>query len=204
MSGAGAVRDIADLGAWSNRLLVAQALLSLLAVAIALLHGPGFSEENGSAAYALVALLQFIVFIVAGFVVLRWIYFATANAHAFGAQGLRCGPWLAVGSFFIPIANLVMPFQSMRDVWKASVEPRDWEVVKAPPLLGWWWLFWLAGNITGIVAFRLADVERYPDVGRTPETLMTLSDASTFAASLLLAAIVRQLTALQQARLNFV
>ena len=204
MSGTATVRDITDLGAWSIRLLVAQALLSLLAIVVALAHGPGFSGENGSAAYALVATLQFIFFVVAGFVVLRWIYFATANAHAFGAEGLRCGPWLAVGSFFIPIANLVMPFQSMRDVWKASVEPRDWEVVKATPLLGWWWLFWLAGNIAGIIAFRRADAERYPDVGRTPETLIILSDGFTFAASLLLAAIIRQLTALQQARMNFV
>jgi len=204
MSGAATIRDLASLDAWSIRLLVAQALLSLLAIAVALAHGPGFSEESGSAAYALVAMLQFIFFVVTGFVVLRWIYYATANAHAFGAQGLRCSPWLAVGSFFIPIANLVMPFQSIRDVWKASVEPRDWEVVKAPALLGWWWLFWLVGNITGVIAFRLADVGGYPDIGRTPERLMILSDAFTVAASLLLAAIIRQLPALQQARMNFV
>lgn len=198
------VRDIAGLGGWASRLLVAQAILSAFAVGVAIAHGPGFAQENGSAAYALITLLQVILFVIAGVVVLRWIYFTNANAHAFGAERLSMGPRLAVAAYFIPIANLVMPFQSMRDVWKASVNPGDWEVVKAPPLIGWWWFFWLTGNIAGIVAFRLADAERYPDIGPASEKLTMLSDILTIAASFFLAMIIRRLTKLQQDRMTTV
>jgi len=201
MTDARPVRDIASLGRWGIRLLVFQAVLSAIALATALAHGPGFTED--SVAYGFVALLQLLLFLVAGIVVLRWIWVATANAQAFGAEGLPCGPWLAVGSYFIPLVNLAMPFQAMRAVWKASIEPRDWEVAAAPALLGWWWFFWLTGNIAGIAAFRLSDTGRYGDIGSVPGTLTMSSDALTIFASLLLAIIVRRLTAMQQARASF-
>jgi hypothetical protein len=217
MSGVGPARDIVGLGAWAVRWLVAQAILSAVAVAVALGRDPisravavalGFDPEVSydpgvSPGAGLVALLQFAVFLVAGFVVLRWIWFATANAHAFGAQSLRFGPWLAVGAYFIPIANLVMPLQSMRDTWKASVEPRDWEIVEVPAILGWWWAFWLAGNIAGIAAFRLSDAEEFPGLNEAAATLTIVSDALTVVASVLLAVIVRRLSALQQTRAVF-
>jgi hypothetical protein len=197
MSEPGAVRDVAGLGGWTAALLLAQAGLSVIAVAVAWGHGPGFVAL--SPVYAVVALFQMLVFAAAGVAFLRWTYLTSANAHAFGAQALRYGPWLATLSYFIPIANLAMPLQSLRDVWKASVEPRDWEIVKVPALLGFWWFFWLVGNIAGIAAFRLAD-EDVLEANRTAETLTTLSDALTVAASVLLALIVRRLTALQQGR----
>ena len=107
-------------------------------------------------------------------------------------QSLRFGPWLAVGAYFIPIANLIMPLQSMRDTWKASVEPRDWEIVEVPAILGWWWFFWLAGNIAGVAAFRLSDAEAYPALGEAAATLTIVSDGLTVAACALLAVIVRR------------
>jgi hypothetical protein len=198
MSEPGAVRDVAGLGGWTAALLLAQAGVSVIAVAVAWSHGPGFIEL--SPGYAIVALFQTLVFVAAGVAFLRWTYLTSANAHAFGAQALRYGPWLATLSYFIPIANLAMPLQSLRDVWKASVEPRDWEIVKVPALLGFWWFFWLAGNIAGIAAFRLAVEEDFLEASRTAEMLTTLSDALTAAASVLLALIVRRLTALQQNR----
>ena len=200
MSVVGPARDIVGLGAWAVRWLGAQAILSAAAVAVALGYGTGYLDSPG---YGLVALLQLAVFVVAGFVVLRWIWFATANAHAFGAESLRFGPWLAVGAYFIPIANLIMPLQSMRDTWKASVEPRDWEIVEVPAILGWWWFFWLAGNIAGVAAFRLSDSEDLPDLDQAAAMLSIVSDGLTVAASVLLAVIVRRMSALQQTRAVF-
>lgn len=194
------MRRVSALGAWAVGGLVVQAALAALAVGIALVHGPGFDDEGTASVYPVIALLQALVFVAAGIVVLVWIYRTTANVGAFGAENLSAGPKLAVASYFIPIVNLVMPFQAMRDVWKASVEPRNWEVVKTPPVLGWWWLFWLVGNILGLVSFRLTDSVEFPEAGPIAEKLLTASDVCTIAASLLLATIVRRVTALQQAR----
>jgi hypothetical protein len=200
MSVVGPARDIVGLGAWAVRWLGAQAILSAVAVAVALGYGTGYQDSPG---YGLVALLQLAVFLIAGIVVLRWIWFATANTHAFGAQSLRFGPWLAVGAYFIPIANLIMPLQSMCDTWKASVEPRDWEIVKVPAIFGWWWFFWLTSNIAGVAAFRLSDPGDFPGLDQAAATLTIVADGLTVAASVLLAGIVRRLSALQRTRAVF-
>jgi hypothetical protein len=193
-------RDIAGLGSWTSFSLLVQAGLAGAGVAVALSHGTDFIAASES--YSLISLLQLLAFVAAGGLFLRWTYLATVNAHAFRAEGLRFGPWLAVGSYFIPIANLVMPLQSMRDTWKATVEPRDWEVVRVPAVLGLWWFLWLTSNIAGIAAFRLSDAARYPDMGELAETLTMLSDGLTLGSSALLSTIVRRLSGLQQVRVD--
>lgn len=203
MSQIAPLRDIAGLGAWARRLLILQAAVCAFAIFAALARGPGVPAAADDQAWLGFMLLQLLVFIVGGIVVLRWTYLVTANAQAFGAEGMTAGPGMAVASYFIPIVNLLMPFRALRDVWKASIEPRDWEVIDTPPLLRWWWLFWLTGNISGLVADRFEDGERYPDLADVAAILLMVSDALTLAASVLLALIVRQLTALQQTRIAF-
>ena len=64
---------------------------------------------------------------------LRWLYLANANAFALGAEDMMVSPGLAVAWFFIPFANLFMPYLTMRDTWKASAKPRDWQAARRPP-----------------------------------------------------------------------
>ena len=156
------------LPALARALLVVQAVVAATSAASALAYGPGFADENGSALYLLVALVQLLVYIVTAVVVLRWIYLANRNVHALGAQSVG-GPAMAVAWYFIPIAYLFMPFQSMREIWKASRQPRDWEVVAAPATIGWWWLFWIAGGIAAIAGFRLATEEAAEGAARAGE-----------------------------------
>jgi hypothetical protein len=194
-----AVRDLTGLARTARTLLLVQSLLAAAAVACALSFGPGFDDENGSPLYLLVALIQMLVYIVAGVVVLRWIYLANGNVHALGAQGVG-GPAMAVAWYFIPIACLFMPFQSMREIWKASCRPRDWEIAPAPATIGWWWFFWVIGSIAGIAAFRLTDENAFAGAARAGEMLTTASDLLTIPASLLLAAIIAGVTAIQEAQ----
>lgn len=203
MSQAAALRDLTGLGNWARRLLILQAVVCAGNIALALVGGVSSPAGEDDPVQLAVMLAQLLVFVVGGFVVLRWTYVATANAQAFGAEGMAAGPGMAVASYFIPIVNLVMPFQALRDVWKASVEPRDWEVIATPALLRWWWFFWLTGNIAGLAASRFEDGERYPEFGDFAAQLLIGSDALTLAASLFLALIVRRLTALQQTRIAF-
>jgi hypothetical protein len=193
-----ALHDLRGTGAWSQGLLCAQAAICALAVIIALLAGPGFMDEaSGSMHYALVSLAQAVIFIAGAIVFLRWTYCASANVHRIGAQGLGPSPGWAVGWYFVPIACLGMPFVAMKEIWKASIEPRDWEIVKATPLLGWWWAFWIVSNITGLAAFRLGSEETFAEAMSYAETLTIVSDATFVPASLLLAAIVSRITARQ-------
>jgi len=70
------VRDLHGLARIVRALLAAQAVVAVAAIASALAHGPGFDNETGSPLYLLVAMVQMLVYIVAGVLVLRWIYLA--------------------------------------------------------------------------------------------------------------------------------
>src|SRR3546814_18564993 len=62
---------------------------------------------------------------------------------------------MSVGWFFVPIANLWMPFQAMRQLSKASTKPGDWEAAATSALLAWWWLFWLGWQVATVAAMVL-------------------------------------------------
>ncbi|MET0272576.1 MAG: DUF4328 domain-containing protein [Phenylobacterium sp.] len=101
----------------------------------------------------LVALLQLVVTIVVGFLILKWIYRMSRNAHA-AVKGLEIRPPWAIGWFFVPIAFLWKPFQAMSEIWRASMRPEGWRTAPVPGVLRWWWGFYLVMNFLGQASFR--------------------------------------------------
>ncbi|MCA9292551.1 MAG: DUF4328 domain-containing protein [Phycisphaerales bacterium] len=99
-----------------------------------------------------VALGQLVLFIVTSVVFCVWVFHSHVNARILGAVEMKSSPGWAVGSFFVPIANLVAPYFAMVELWKAS-EPSSQPVdatarahMRLSPLLGAWWLTWLLGG----------------------------------------------------------
>jgi hypothetical protein len=87
------------------------------------------------------------VWIFAGVLVIVWFWRARKNLEAFpGArQGMRAG-W-AIGGWFLPLANLVIPFRVGDDVARASL----WRQ-KTPWVVSTWWVMFLFvwfGNVWG-------------------------------------------------------
>jgi len=139
--------------------------------------------------------------VVTGFLFLKWIYRASRNAHAL-AGPLRTSPPWAVGWFFVPVAFLWVPFTAFSETWRASHDPVGWRSTSVPPLLRWWWGFWLIENLTGQASFRL---------GMRADTVSALSAATwaevlsygfSIAGTLAAIVIVRRLTAAQTQRLR--
>lgn len=81
-------------------------------------------------------------------VVSRWIHRANSNARALGAMEMAFTPRGAVGWYFVPIANLWKPYQAMREIWKASVGPLNWQRQRLSALLPCWWLLAIVGPST--------------------------------------------------------
>jgi hypothetical protein len=90
------------------------------------------------------------VILAAGIVWLVWQHRAQSNLRALGAAGLKYTPGWAVGWWFIPFANVVLPFLTMRELWKAS-DPQsgstEWLARRTTPMLGLWWAGWLIMQI---------------------------------------------------------
>ena len=105
----------------------------------------------------LVSILQFIIYLTTVVFFLMWIHRAYKNLRAFNpASRLENTPGWAVGSFFIPIANLFVPYRIVKEIWQKSW-PGDEIISYAPsrpatfPL---WWTFWLLASISGNVNGR--------------------------------------------------
>jgi hypothetical protein len=114
--------------------------------------------------------IYLLVFIVTGIVFLKWIHRANVNARGFGARGMTHTPGWAVGWFFIPIFSLFRPYQAMKELWKVSQDPTDWQTREGGALLSGWWALWIISNILGQVTMRMN-----PDTIEKLKTLTTTS-----------------------------
>jgi hypothetical protein len=134
--------------------------------------------------------------------VLMWTYRANKNAHALGAESMRFTPGWAVGWYFIPIFNLWKPYQAMKEIWKASANPHDWQNQPRSPLLPWWWFFWIFSNIVAQVAFRFSlQAEEIGEI--MGASLLNIAlDAVDIPGDLLLIAIVGRICQMQIDRSN--
>ena len=136
------------------------ALLSILSDfgQLALVNGGYFSPEEATANDArqrLVGLLRVGVYFSTVVVFAMWVYRANKNCRGFGAARMEFTPGWAVGYYFIPILHLFRPFQSMKEIWKVSSNPRHWPTETVPALVGWWWGLWIVANVMGNIVVRL-------------------------------------------------
>ncbi|MDP8957226.1 MAG: DUF4328 domain-containing protein [Actinomycetota bacterium] len=111
-----------------------------------------------------VTFLMLASFLAAGIVWLLWQYRAQSNLSALGAADLRYSPGWAVGWWFIPFANIVMPYLTMRELWKASDPDAgaiEWKTARGTPMLPVWWGTWLGMQIAAQIG---SAVTENPDV----------------------------------------
>lgn len=113
---------------------------------------------------ALVHVLFALILLVAVVFVAQWIYRAHANLRAAEIDGLSFTPGWAVGWYFIPFANLIKPFQAMRELWNASLALDEGYGSEADPRLKLWWGAWIGGNILSNIGTRM---EGYGTSGST-------------------------------------
>ncbi len=106
----------------------------------------------------LVAIPSFIVWLLTVICFCIWAVRSSKNARSLGAQGMEVSPGWAAGWFFVPIANLFMPFKAVSEIWKASdpeagADPTAWKNAAAAPVALWWTL-WIVSGIIGGISFQ--------------------------------------------------
>lgn len=200
---AGASASIARLGRVTSVLVGVQAGLGLFRLV------PGAREGFVSATSAgvgpmLMALAVVGFFTLLGFVApiafVLWVRRATKNLRLIQPDELLFytpGAW--IGWWFVPLANLILPFNVMRQIWHHSdpvavrhEKNRDtaggvlgW---RAPPLVAAWWVTWVACVIVHAIAFTL---EREP-------LWRSLGAALVLCAGVLCMLVIREVTARQR------
>jgi hypothetical protein len=103
----------------------------------------------------------------------------------------RFTPGWVIGWWFIPIANLWMPFETVRELWKASEGRPDWPHIRTWPIIGWWWGISLASVVVFNVAAASADEPITADGIVARDAWLIVALAIGIASSFLAMAIVR-------------
>lgn len=91
--------------------------------------------------------------------VCMWFYRAHLNNHMAGINYLVYSPGWCVGWFFIPFVQLVMPFLTTREIWRASYSINNpseysiWKDNKVSPLVALWYFSFIASILVGICIF---------------------------------------------------
>ncbi|MBT2507241.1 DUF4328 domain-containing protein [Streptomyces sp. ISL-98] len=133
-------------------------------------------------------------------VFLVWFFRVRRNADVFAPDLQRRGRGWAIGTWFIPVANLWMPRGIAVDVWAASRrDPYGLETAKREPklVLDLWWTAWVASLLYGRFANKRYEKAEAPADIRDALDLLIVADLLDIAAAVLAIFFVRALTRMQ-------
>lgn len=77
------------------------------------------------------------------------------NLDGLGASGERTSPTMAVVWYFIPVANIFLPYRAVKQIWKGTFELAP-EPGPDDGVITAWWVCWVLSNITSTVSFRMS------------------------------------------------
>lgn len=208
-------RNPVSLASWTRYLLFTQIVVSIVALYAGYLERdllvtfrdadplaqkillPAF--DTSDARVAMVGWTQLAVFVVSGFLILRWIHRMNWNARALGATDLEYTPGYAIGFYFVPILTLYKPYQAMKEIWRASANPSDWKSQPVPGLLASWWTLWLVNGALGQAAARLGLRAEGLDAYLTYNMVMLVSDAADIPLCAIFIVIINRVMEMQTA-----
>jgi hypothetical protein len=133
--------------------------------------------------------------LVLGFLVvatmLLWVYRISRNAHALGTEGLICSPGMSVGWFFVPLANMIVPYLVLRDLWKASGrgDAATWRQAPVSAILGTWWIACIVRGIMHYSPWPLLLGKQWAQLGSLDP--LWLDSVREFSINLLIAELVQ-------------
>jgi Domain of unknown function (DUF4328) len=137
-----------------------------------------------------------VVFAVTAIVWCVWQHRAQRNAIELAYGKLEFTPGWAVGWWFVPFANLVKPFQTVRELWKASHGGHNGQVVATWSVIGWWWALWLIASVLERLTVRVGSRNDLSDLIRS-DTTEVVANGVMVVAAILAIMIVRSVVALQ-------
>ncbi|MFH8471409.1 DUF4328 domain-containing protein [Streptomyces sp. NPDC018000] len=152
--------------------------------------------------YGSASLLQDVMALATAVVFIIWFRRVRLNAEVFDPSMQPMAPGWAVGAWFVPIANLVLPRRIAGGIWTASAQTNtdgSWRTVPATPM-NLWWGAWVCSLVFSWVTFRL--YMKAEDTQEIIDTtgLMMASDAFDIVAAVLAILFVRKLTRMQGER----
>ncbi|MEV0282015.1 DUF4328 domain-containing protein [Streptomyces sp. NPDC050610] len=131
-----------------------------------------------------------------------WFHRVRGNAEIFTQDICTLGRGWSIGGWFVPLANLWLPFRVAAETWQASApqtpEGALREVSRAPVRA--WWVLWLLSVAVGRMATTFYNRADTPDTLQQAVGTVMFADLLDLAAALLAILFVRKLSRMQQER----
>lgn len=153
--------------------------------------------ETNDRRQLVISLVELGVYITGIVVFIMWFRRAYFNLQEY--FNLKEVNGMAAGAWFIPFMNLWVPFRMMKEIWnytqakstEGDAEPK----YESTAILGWWWFFWIAGNIIGnIVARRIFDRNAGAEEVMASDILYIFSDVLHITALALIILIIKKVS----------
>lgn len=175
-------------------------LIAAMAQSVWLLAYTQYAETPALMAAASIAgAINNLVYLISVIPVLAWVFTAHQNLRRAGVMGLRHSPGWATFSFFVPIANLFVPFAAMRELANRSAgEPEELAEATVDAVTSWWGC-WLGSAVFAMVLGFVALVELVPGLFVTTpfwahQVLLILQLVLTAGAAFFLIKLVKRVT----------
>ncbi|WP_405982111.1 DUF4328 domain-containing protein [Streptomyces sp. NBC_00158] len=150
----------------------------------------------------LAAGLQWLSLAATAVVFVIWFYRVRVNGQVFRPDGFTLASGWAVGSWFVPLGNLFLPYRVAKETWEASVQlapDGSYRRVPTAPVTSWWLVWVLSLVLDRVFGVVYARAETPESLGAA-SLLGVVTDAMVVTAAVLAVQFVRKLTALQQVK----
>lgn len=163
---------LATIGAW---MVIAISVLGVVVIVLWAAYRDPYSELDMLTGLLFLSRLALnIVFVLSIIPILLWFYTAYANLLSAGMKGLRSSPAWAAFSFFVPIANLFIPFTAMRELANRSAgEPEEFAGSSVDAVTSWWGC-WIASAIVMTLVTAFTFIDALPGITVVVPVLMTM------------------------------
>ena len=215
--------SVAGVARWTKVLLIVTLGISLVGAIFgisqieliyrAVHEGVSDSELNANdSRQQLIGLIQVLITVGTAVAFLMWFHHVHRNLSSLGGREFKFTPRWAVGGFFVPLINLVRPFEVMREVWHGSDPsgltrdtglsgPSERDKLGGPPLVVWWWWLFLISSFLGYLALRVEFSENQTiDYLYLSSGLMVLMDLVDIAGVVVAVRLVSHITKWQGSR----
>ncbi|MFD3721814.1 DUF4328 domain-containing protein [Streptomyces sp. NPDC058674] len=147
----------------------------------------------------LAGVLQLLTVLPTVVVFIIWFHRVRSNGGIFRPDAFTLGRGWAIGAWFVPGANLFLPYRIARQTWRASTQrgPDGSDRTAPAALLTSWWVVWVLAAIVGRVFSRIYMAADTVDELLAAGLLGIAADLGTTIAGVLAVLFVRRLTAMQ-------
>ncbi|MFJ2215793.1 DUF4328 domain-containing protein [Streptomyces sp. NPDC087864] len=164
-----------------------------------------FTDEDLDRAdllYSASGVAQVAAVVATAVVFLVWFHRVRRNADVFDPSAHRMSAGWAIGGWFVPFANFLLPRRVAGDIWAASTLPGpDGGAPRVSyALVNAWWTAWVCTLVLGRYASRVYDTAEEAEEIRQAAAVLFAVDLLDIVAAVLALLFVRKLTRMQHAR----